>query len=269
MNCDASVTVLGTRGSVPVSGKAFLRYGGATTCVLVRLSGQILALDAGTGLMNLPPFAEEEIDRLPLLLTHPHADHLLGLLMCPLLSRPGFQMDIYAARRNGLDAEGQVRALMSQPLWPIGPERLTASVAFHDLPPQIKLGNVMVDTMEGVHPGGVQLLRLTGGGRGVVFATDCTLTDSLLPALTEFARDCDLLLCDGQYSNAEWPSHADFGHSTWTAAARLGRDCGAKQVRVIHHDPTHTDDVLDGAAEELRRIHPNCAFARAGEEVFL
>ena len=103
----------------------------------------------------------------------------------------------------------------------------------------------------------------------MVFATDCTLTDSLLPALTDFARDCDLLLCDGQYSDAEWPARAGFGHSTWTSVARLGRDCGAKQVRVIHHDPAHTDALLDGAAEELRRIHPNCAFARAGEEVLL
>lgn len=265
----ASVTILGTRGSVPVSTEAFLRYGGATTCVLVRLAGQTVVLDAGTGLMDLPPLLEEGECRIPLLLTHPHADHLLGLPMCPLLFRPDFQMDIYAARRGGLDAEAQVRALMSPPLWPVGPERLAASVNFHDLPSHLELDAVTVDTMEGVHPGGVSLLRLTGDGRRVVFVTDCTLTDGLLPALTEFARDCDLLLCDGQYSDAEWPARTDFGHSTWTAAARLGRDCGAKRVRVIHHDPAHTDDFLDGALEELRRIHTDCAFARAGEEVLL
>ena len=94
-------------------------------------------------------------------------------------------------------------------------------------------------------------------------------TDGLLPRLADFARDCDLLLCDGQYSGAEWPSRSGFGHSTWTAAARLGSACGAKTVRVIHHDPAHTDDELDAAAEELHAIHPNCAFARAGEEVLL
>ena len=268
MRQGASVTILGARGSVPVSGGAFQRYGGATTCVLVRLAGQAVLLDAGTGLLDVPPLPEGEC-RIPLLLSHPHADHLLGLPMCPLLSRGDLQMEIYAARRNGLDAEAQVRALMAPPLWPIGPEKLLSQPVFRDLPARLELGDVTVDTMGGVHPGGVSLLRLTGGGRRVVFATDCTLTDGRLPTLTEFARDCDLLLCDGQYSDAEWPTRAGYGHSAWTAVARLGRDCGAGQVRVIHHDPSHTDALLDGAAEELRRIHPNCAFARAGEEVLL
>ena len=47
MSQGASVMILGTRGSVPVSGGDFLRYGGATTCVLVRLAGQVIVLDAG------------------------------------------------------------------------------------------------------------------------------------------------------------------------------------------------------------------------------
>lgn len=265
----ASVRILGARGSVPVSTEAVLRYGGATTCVLVRLAGQPVVLDAGTGLLELPTLLEEGISRIPLLLSHPHADHLIGLPLCPLLFRPDFRLDVYAARRGGLGAEEQVRALMSPPLWPVGPDRFLSPPAFHDLPQRLELGSVTVECMEGVHPGGVSLLRLSGGGRRVVFVTDCTLTDALLPELTDFARDCDLLLCDGQYSDAEWPAHAGFGHSTWTAAARLGRDCGAKQIRVIHHDPSHSDEQLEAAEEELRRIHPNCAFARAGEEVIV
>ena len=269
MKNGASVTVLGARGSVPVSGPDFMGYGGATVCVLARLAGQAVVLDAGTGLLELPRLLEDEERRIPLLLSHPHADHLLGLPLCPLLLQPGFRVDIYAARRHGLDAEGQVRALLSPPLWPGGPHQLPFPPAFHDLPPRLELGPVTVESMEGVHPGGVSLLRLTGGGRRVVFVTDCTITDSLLPALKEFARDCDLLLVDGQYSDDEWPTRAGFGHNTWTAAARLGRDCGAKRVLVIHHDPAHTDCQLDAAAEELRRIHPDCAFARAGEEVLL
>ena len=65
-----SVSVLGTRGSVPVSGPAFSHYGGATTCFLVHLAGQYLLLDAGTGILHLP---EEvlSVRTLPLILTHP------------------------------------------------------------------------------------------------------------------------------------------------------------------------------------------------------
>ena len=269
MSQGASVMILGTRGSVPVSGGDFLRYGGATTCVLVRLAGQVIVLDAGTGLMALPGLLGAEEQRVSLLLSHPHADHLLGLPMCPLLFQPGFRMELCAARRDGRGAEEQIRAFMSPPLWPVGPECLPAQLVFRDLPERLELGAVTVDTMEGIHPGGVSLFRLTGGGRRVVFATDCTLTDGLLPSLTDFARDCDLLLCDGQYSDSEWPARSAFGHSTWTAAARLGSACGAKTVRVIHHDPARTDGQLDAAAAELHRIHPNCDFARTGEEVLL
>lgn len=266
---NASVVILGARGSIPVSGRQFMAYGGATTCVLVRLGGQPVVLDAGTGLLSLPRFLGEGENHVPLLLSHPHADHLLGLPMCPLLSRPGFRMDLYAARRGGLDGEGQVRALLSPPLWPVGPECLTSPPVFHDLPGHMELGAVTVETMEGVHPGGVSLFRLTGGGRRVVFVTDCTLTEELLPALTDFARDCDLLLCDGQYSREEWPARSTFGHSTWQAAARLGAACGAGRVRVIHHDPGHTDEQLEAAGRELAAIHPDCGFGREGEEVLL
>lgn len=252
-----------------MSGGAFLKYGGATTCVLVRLAGQVVVLDAGTGLLDLPSFLDAGEDRLPLILTHPHADHLLGLPLCPLLLRPGFRLEVYAAARNGLGAAEQVRALLSPPLWPVGPEALPSPPSFYDLPPRLELGGVTVERIEGAHPGGVSLLRLTGGGKRVVFATDCTVNGPGAGPLAEFAQGCDLLLCDGQYSDAEWPERSAFGHSTWTAAARLGRACGAARTRVIHHDPGHTDRLLDDAAGELRAIHPDCAFARAGEEIFL
>lgn len=264
-----SVTILGSRGSVPVCGGAFARYGGATLCAAARLAGQVVVLDAGTGILRLPEVLAEGEREIPLLLSHPHADHLLGLPMCPAVLDPQYQFHIYAVPRNGLTAQKQVCALMAPPLWPVGPEQLPAALTFHDLPATLSLGPVTVEAMEGVHPGGVTLLRLTGGGKRVVYITDCTLTEALLPRLIEFARDCDLLLCDGQYAEEEWPVRQHFGHSAWTDAARFGAACGAKAVRIIHHDPSRRDEELDTAAAELTAIHPDCAFARDGEEIVL
>ena len=116
---DNTVTILGARGSMSVSGAEYLRYGGATTCVLVRLSGQWALIDAGTGLMNPPPDLLDA-PSLPLLLTHAHADHLLGLPLCPYVMRRGARLEVYAARRGGLDAEAQIRRFLSPPLWPGG-----------------------------------------------------------------------------------------------------------------------------------------------------
>jgi len=263
------VWILGVRGSVPVSGPGFARYGGATSCVLVRLAGQFVLLDAGTGLLRLPEEALSE-PALPLLLSHPHADHLLGLSLCPCVLRPeGPRLDIYARTRGGLDGAAQVRRLLSPPLWPVEPGELPCPPRFHELETGFDLGPVRVDALEGVHPGGVALLRLTGGGRRVVYAPDCVLTETMSAALADFARDCDLLLIDGQYSPEEWPNRYHFGHSSWRAAAELARACGAREARIVHHDPERTDEMLDAAAPELAELHPRCLFAREGEVIVL
>lgn len=266
---NTNVVILGTRGSVPVSGEAFLRYGGATTCIFLRFGSQAIVLDCGTGMMGLPKYLQEDDRQITVLLSHPHVDHLLGLPMCPVVFDPGKKIDIYGAVRNKLDVRQQICTLLAPPLWPVGPAQFPAEITFRDLPQSLVLGDVTVETMPGAHPGGVSLFRITGGGKSVVCMTDCTVTEQNLPKLAEFAKDCDLLLCDGQYSAREWPGRKHFGHSTWEAAARLGAASGAKMVRIIHHDPLRRDDQLDQAARELTAIHPCCTFARAEEEISL
>ena len=265
----AVVSILGTRGSVPVNRTDCLRYGGATLCVALRIAGQTVMLDAGTGMLDLPHLMKPDEKDLSILISHPHLDHLLGLPMCPVLFDPLKTIHIYGANRNGLTVKEQIQSLMSPPLWPVGPEEIGAKVIFYCLETSLDLGEIHVDVMEGYHPGGVSLFRVTGEGKSVVYITDCTLTDRMLPQITEFAQGCDLLLCDGQYSEEEWPARSHFGHNTWKAAAELAVASHAKQARIIHHDPFRTDTELDLAAKELTRIHPKCTFAYAGEEVIL
>ena len=265
----SSVLILGARGSVPVSRQDSLNYGGETLCIFMRFADQPVILDAGTGMLRLPHLLKDGETDLPILLSHPHADHLLGFPMCPALFDPQKKIRIYGATRNGLPVKEQVHALMSPPLWPVSPQQLGATVTFHPVEPSFDLGAIHVDTLEGIHPGGVTLFRLTGDGKTVVYMTDCTLTESFFPKAVEFAKDCDLLLCDGQYSETEWAERCHFGHSTWTAAAQLTAAAHAKQARIIHHDPFRTDVELDAAAKDLTNIHPGCAFARAGEEITL
>ena len=262
------VIILGARGSVPVSGERFQRFGCATTCFLVELGGDTVIVDAGTGILNLPQEVQAETE-LNLLLTHAHTDHLAGLAMCPYLFRPGATLHLYAEKRNGTSARTYVKRLFSPPLWPVGMEVLPGRIDFHAMPASFQLGAVHVETLEGMHPGGVSLLRLTGGGSCVVITTDCTITDEQMPVLADFAKDCDLLMCDGQYSDVEWEGRSDFGHSTWSAAAKLSRVSGAKETRIIHHDPMHTDDELEAAAAVLSRKYPNCGFAQEGEVIVL
>lgn len=263
------IVILGTRGSVPVSGSNFARYGGGTTCVFLRMGEQVIVLDAGTGMLDLPDCLRKDDRHITLLLSHPHLDHLLGFPMCRAVSDPEKIIDVYAVSRDGMDTRAQLSAFMRPPLWPIGPELLSARINFLELPSVCTVGAVEIRTMEGIHPGGVTLFRLTVEGKSVVFVTDCTLTEKILPDLVAFAQGCDLLLCDGQYSEPEWAGRENFGHNTWVSAARLGAACGAATVRILHHDPSRTDAELDSASPELLEIHPDCRFAKAGERLLL
>lgn len=260
------VCLLGVRGSVPVCGVDHCRYGGATTCVLIQLGNECIVLDAGTGILNLPAVLPPDTKHLSLLLTHSHIDHIQGLPMCNALFDPSLSLDIYAAPRGGMNVQKQLERQFSPPLWPVRLQELQAQIRFFDLPEELSLGDVRIRAMEGVHPGGVSLLRLEGDGKRVAFITDCTLQGSMLSAAADFARDCDLLLCDGQYSDAQWPTRRLFGHSTWQMASELSRLCRARETHIIHHDPSRTDDALDAAAAELA---PCCTFAYDGEVICL
>ncbi|MBE7009214.1 MAG: MBL fold metallo-hydrolase [Ruminococcaceae bacterium] len=259
-----SVTILGARGSVPVSGSQFSRYGGATTCALFHADGRFIVIDAGTGLSALPAEAMRA-SPLPLLLTHAHSDHLIGFPLSPCAMNPKLQLDVYGVTRGGLDVRAQVERLLAPPLWPVGPDMLPADIRFFELPETLRFGGVTVEAMEGVHPSGVSLLRLTADGKRVVFATDCTLADEFKPKLTEFIRGCDILFFDGQYTDEEWPARKTFGHSSWGHVARFARACGVERLCIIHHDPLRTDDALDRAADAIRAIGPDYRFAKEGE----
>ena len=263
-----TVTILGARGSVPTGDGGFARFGGDTVCVLAELGETAVVLDAGTGLMHLPQRVLA-LPELPLLLSHLHLDHLLGFPLCPYLLRRGGVMTLWTAQGAGDDPERSLAELFRPPFWPVALRDLPGALRFCRADGSFSLGPVRVDTLSGVHPGGVTVFRLSARGKRLVFATDCTLTPELLPRMADFAQDCDLLLCDGQYSEEEWPAKACFGHNTWNAAARLAAECGAKRLRVIHHDPTHSDRVLEQAEEELRRICPAGRIARQGEVIEL
>ena len=265
----SKVTILGTRGSVPVSGAEFVKYGGATTCVVVTLDGEWVVLDAGTGILKLPKAIPHGTETLPLIITHSHVDHMLGLPMCPQVFNPQFRFDVYMKTRGGLGAKAQLERFLTLPIWPVGPDQLPANFSFSELPEMFTIGGISVAAMEGSHPGGVSLVRLDKGGRSVVFATDTVIDDRLFHAFADFAGSPDLLLIDGQYSQEEYDGHPNFGHSSWSAAARVGLSIGAKQTLIIHHNTSKTDEELDAIIPELQAINPSCSPAYEGQEVNL
>jgi hypothetical protein len=100
-------------------------------------------------------------------------------------------------------------------------------------------------------------------------ATFCYIPDhepALIGALEELdaawisgyalAAGADLLLHDCQYTDAEYPSHYGWGHSSISDALTFARRTRAKRTLLAHHDPGHSDDDLDAMLDvALHRWH--------------
>lgn len=255
-----SLTVLGCRGSLPVSDSRMRLFGGNSSCYQVDYGGESLLLDAGTGLACAAP-GEGPVR---IVFTHCHVDHLLGLPLFPALFSPGREVHLYGMSRGGLDLREQITRLVSPPLWPVGPEAYPARIFFHELELPQRIGLFSVDGMESSHPGGSLVLKISAGEKTLVYATDFDHTGGGEERLAEFSRGADLLLYDAQYTAAEYAAKAGFGHSTAEAGMAVRQMSGAKQLLLIHHDPAQTDEMLLS-----RERASGVRFAREGDVIRL
>jgi len=256
------LTVLGTRGSVPVSGSGFLEFGGESSCYLVEAGGQAIFLDAGTGILS-PPAGALDGKEIGILITHAHLDHLLGLPLFPPLFEPGREIRIVGRRRGGLTTERQLARFVSGPLWPCTLDEFPARVRVLDEDGPFRLGNVLVESMEGSHPGGCSVYKLSCGGKSLVLATDFEPMGDAAARLAAFAKGTDLLLYDAQYAEQDYEAHRGYGHSTAAEGLRIRRESGAGSLLLIHHAPDADDASL--REREARLAGTGAHYARKGE----
>src|SRR4051794_36946594 len=97
-------TIWGCRGSLATPGQETVGYGGNTTSVEVRsASGAVLVFDAGTGIRRLGmSLAEEAPERIHILLTHMHLDHVEGLGFFAPLFDPNCAITIWGPRQESV-----------------------------------------------------------------------------------------------------------------------------------------------------------------------
>ena len=262
-----NVTLWGTRGSHAGPGPGTVRYGGHTACVEVRASdGTVLVLDAGTGAKPLGGTLMQEDCRVDLLLSHLHMDHIQGLGFFAPLFTPGREVHIWGPASTTLDLRARLARYLSPPLFPVRLREFPCRLSIHDVADTtFAVGPFLVHSGLVIHPGPTVGYRISEGGASIAYLPDhepALGVDTFpeAPRWTSGFDLCDgvdLLIHDAQYTDAEYAARIGWGHSTFAHTTAFARLAGASRLVSFHHDPGHTDSMLDGVAESIRaERHP-------------
>lgn len=263
----------GTRGSLPVSGGDFARFGGSTVSIEMRCGPNCLIFDAGSGIAPAGKALKEEgISKVHLFFTHCHYDHIIGFPFFAPLYDPATTVEIWSGHLAGRMTTGEMLAEFMRPPWfPVCPDVCPASLSFRDFAPGDTLGPVpdlRIATRSLNHPGGAVGYRVEWRGKAVAVVTDTEHRgDELDPAVLNLIRGADLFMYDASYLESEMERFRGFGHSTWERAVRLAVAAGARRAAMIHHAPWRTDAQLDRIDAEARARFPGAFVAADGQAI--
>jgi ribonuclease BN (tRNA processing enzyme) len=235
---------LGTNGYLPSFGRQTMSY-------LVAAPGTALLLDAGSGVARLAEPGVRELlagaERLNVLLTHYHLDHVVGLSYLPGVAA-GLPIRIWAPAPP-LTAFGSeaIDRLLSPPLFPVPTHRWSMPVEVVPFAgASLDIGVFAVRVRAQKHPGGSVGVRL---GDLLAYVTD-TILD---PKTVEFVRGVGTLLHEVWLDDAqaERDDAGRTGHSSATPVALLAREAGVGRLVPVHHHPFRSPEALGELAAVL------------------
>lgn len=278
------VKIWGTRGLIasPRLNTAF--FGGNTPCIQLLHENHLILIDTGFGCTNLGDELMPHIItdggslKIHIFYTHFHWDHVQGLPFFKPIYFSTTTMHLYSpeATTSMLD---NLNILFDGSYSPF--ESLLgmqARVHLHQLKGPLTLDGLNisfhpVDHGTAMHAAGVETYayKFTNAeGESVCVMTDHEARATARnKALVAWAKDCDLLIHDGQFDDTEYQSHCGWGHSS----ARMALDNAIKinpgMTLLTHHDPASNDRDIQQHHRELMqgRKYRKLNFAFAREDI--
>jgi ribonuclease BN (tRNA processing enzyme) len=273
-------TFWGTRGSLASPGLDTVRYGGNTCCVEVRTdAGDLVVLDAGTGIRRLGRAIPDDTPRVDVLLSHLHMDHIQGLGFFDCLYRDGLPVHLWGPASTTMSLRTRLSRYLSPPLFPVRLRDLPCDLTLHDVGFEpFEVGGFTVGCSLVCHPAPTVGYRLEADGVALTYLSDHepALGVRDFPPPPEWtsghdlAHRADLLIHDTQYTDEEYETRVGWGHSTVAQAVAFATAVEAKCYAPFHYDPTHDDATRDAMlAEAAAALEGRCQVipAREGDTV--
>jgi phosphoribosyl 1,2-cyclic phosphodiesterase len=251
----------GSRGSIPVSGKDYLKYGGDTTCLEIRTkSDDIIIVDAGTGIRRLGNrLIKEKRYKYNLIFTHAHWDHLMGF---PFFKPIYFQQSKLSMHRcpfHSKFVETVLSKVMSPPNFPVKYSEVKAQIDYTDAcPTTFEIGSITIEPIPISHPNNGSGYKFIEDGKSFVFLTDNELDFVHPGGLTyqdylKFSTGADLLIHDAEYTPGEYKTTVEWGHSVYTRTLELALEAGVSKLGLFHLNQDRTDQEMDKIVETCRQ----------------
>jgi phosphoribosyl 1,2-cyclic phosphodiesterase len=252
----------GSRGSIPVSGKEYLKYGGDTTCLEFRTNNdELIIIDAGSGIRRLgKKLLDEGVREYNIIFTHAHWDHIMGF---PFF-KPIYSKDTHINMLGSITAQESIKHILSKtmmaPNFPVKFDDIQAEISYvGSCPDWFRIKDASITSIALSHPNRGMGFKFEENGKSFVFLTDNELTYVHPGGLEyknylEFSRSVDLLIHDAEFIPEEYQYTKTWGHSIYLDALNLAIEAGVKRFGLFHHNQERTDEALDRMVEDCNRL---------------
>ncbi len=247
------ITCWGARGSIPVSGDEYIRYGGDTTCLEIRTKNdEIIIIDAGSGIRRLGNrLISENRFHYTMLFTHAHWDHIMGFpFFRPIYSKKT-HMTMFGCPFAQASVKHMISKIMAPPNFPVNFEDIRADIDYHEACEMVfTLHSMTITPIPLSHPNQGVGYKFVEDGRSFVFLTDNELAfkhpgGADFQQYRDFSADADLLIHDAEFTEEEYKKTRTWGHSVYTDALRLALEARVQKFGLFHHNQERSDEGID------------------------